>query len=206
MGSPLGKGYRPRTEERFAWHHSLALAVDSLQMPQTKPLKLPSVPAKQQRENKAIWNEARSPQEADFFTIGYTGRSIKEFLSILISHGVRTLIDIRQNPVSMYRPELSKTNLQRVVEKRGLTYTHSPELGVPRDIRAKAIHAGTRHVIWEWYDKHVVAHHFQRNLHRFFNTLEHPIALMCVEVDPQECHRHRICLALEGMGLRGFDL
>jgi hypothetical protein len=29
---------------------------------------------------------------------------------------------------------------------------------------------------------------------------------MCTELDPQECHRHRLCLALEHMGLRGFDL
>jgi hypothetical protein len=40
----------------------------------------------------------------------------------------------------------------------------------------------------------------------FMNGFEHPVALMCTEIDPHECHRHRLSLALEGMGLNGFDL
>jgi len=153
-----------------------------------------------------IWNEARTPSGADFFTIGYTGRSLKALLDSLASNDVRTLADIRCNPVSMYRPELSKNNLRRFVEEHGLLYVHLPELGVPRDIRAKAIATGTRDVIWEWYDRYIVVPYLGKNLHRFFNTLEHPIALMCVELDPKECHRHRLSLALEEIGLVGFDL
>src|SRR5438445_5708716 len=116
-------------------------------MPQANRLNLPSAPAKRQAENKFIWNEARTPCLADFFTIGYTGRPIKEFFELLVSNGVRTLLDIRYNPVSMYRPELSKTNLSRAIEERGMLYVHSRELGVPREIRARAIEAGTRDVI-----------------------------------------------------------
>ena len=175
-------------------------------MPQANRLKLPSVPARQQAENKILWNDARSVSEADFFTLGYTGRKIEELLDALVAADVRSLVDIRQNPVSMYRPELSKSNLKRYVESRGLLYFHLPQLGVPRDIRAKAIDTGTRDVIWEWYDQHVVEPHFGQNLHWFFNAIEHPVALMCVELDPRECHRHRLFIALEEKGLRGFDL
>jgi uncharacterized protein (DUF488 family) len=175
-------------------------------MPQQNRLKLPSASAKQQAENKALWNETRCADAAHFFTLGYTGRKLNELLDSLVSHDVRTLVDIRQNPVSMYRPELSKNNLRQAVEASGLLYCHLPELGVPRDIRAKAIEAGTRDVIWQWYDQYVVSPYLGYNLHRFLNTIEHPVALMCVEIDPQECHRHRLFLALEDMGLRGFDL
>jgi hypothetical protein len=42
-------------------------------------------------------------------------------------------------------------------------------------------------------------------LHRVLN-LGHPVAMMCMECDPEECHRHRIFNALECQGLRGFDL
>lgn len=175
-------------------------------MPQANRLKLPTASAKQQAEKKAIWNEARCQDAALFFTFGYTGRKLDELLGLLVTNGVRTLIDIRQNPVSMYRPELSKSNLKRAVEASELVYVHLPELGVPRDIRAKAIEAGTRDVIWAWYDQYVVTPYLGRNLHQFLNSAEHPVALMCVEIDPQECHRHRLFLALEGMGLNGFDL
>jgi len=124
---------------------------------------------------------------------------------VMTRAGVRSVVDIRFNPVSMYRPELSKANFRRQVLRAGLLYFHNPMLGVPRDIRAKAIAAGNREAIWQWYDKHVVDR-FVRNLHEFFNALEHPVALMCVEADPTECHRHRLFQALEENGLQGFDL
>jgi uncharacterized protein (DUF488 family) len=175
-------------------------------MPKSARLTLPSGSARQQRENKARWNEARSSRHADFFTLGYSGRRVEELLSALEAAGVRTLVDIRRNAVSMHRPELSKNRLRALIEARGMTYVHLPELGVPREIRANAIAAGTRDVIWTWYDAHVVQPYLGRNLHRFLNGVEHPAALMCAELDPTECHRHRLCLALEARGLRGFDL
>ena len=177
-----------------------------MDMPQAHRLNLPSVSAKQQIENKCNWNDARSAEHADFFTFGYTGRKTDEIMAALVLRGVRTVVDIRQNPVSMYRPELSKNNLARLIDQHGMTYAHCPQLGVPRDIRAKAIETGTREVIWEWYDEHVITSFLGRNLHLFLNGFEHPVALMCTEIDPQECHRHRLSLALEQLGMKGFDL
>ena len=176
-------------------------------MPQAHRLALPTLPVKQQVENKILWNDARSLEEANFFTIGYTGRKTEDIIDVLHKNGVRTLVDIRQNPVSMYRPELSKNNLANLLAKHGLNYIHFPQLGVPRDIRAMAIESGTRNIIWDWYDEHVIGDFFGsgRNLHFFLNCVD-PVALMCTEIDPQECHRHRLSLALEGMGMRGFDL
>src|SRR5437016_4363782 len=121
-------------------------------MPQANRLKLPSASLKRQQQNRDTWNDSRSPEMADFFTLGYTGRKTDEILDVLVANGVRTLIDIRQHAISMYRPELSKTNLARALEARGMLYVHMPELGVPRDIRAMAIETGSRDVIWEWYD------------------------------------------------------
>ena len=170
-----------------------------------RPLKLPTKSARLRAESKALWNEARSPKQADFFTIGYEGRSAAEVIALLQSANVSTLLDIRYSPVSMYKPEFSKSNLQRSVEEAGIWYSHVREWGVPRDIRARAIEHGTREPIWEWYDCSVVDAYFGRNLHRFLN-LGHPVCLMCMEHDPTECHRHRIFMALENQGLRGFDL
>jgi len=136
--------------------------------------------------------------------MGYTGRKIEEMLLLLKQHGVRTLVDIRQNAISMYRPELSKNNLARILEENGLFYVHMPQLGVPRDIRAKAMDTGSREVIWAWYDENVVT--FSFDLYFFLNGHEHPVAFMCTEIDPHECHRHRLSLALEQLGFNSFDL
>ncbi|MGC2421541.1 MAG: DUF488 domain-containing protein [Candidatus Acidiferrales bacterium] len=174
-------------------------------MPEINRLNLPSGSPERQAENKAIWNGLRSAQAADFFTLGYTGRKLNVIVDSLLSHGVRTLMDIRYNPISMYRPELSKKNLIHALSLHGILYAHLPQLGVPRDIRAKAIETGTREVIWDWYDK-VAAAFLDGNLHFFLNGFEHPVALMCTEIDPHECHRHRLSLALEEMGMSGFEI
>ncbi|MEI9811329.1 MAG: DUF488 domain-containing protein [Acidobacteriota bacterium] len=172
-------------------------------MPQANRLPLPTAPVKQQLAQKAFWNDERSAEHADFFTIGYSGRKTEDILEALKRHGVQTLVDIRQNPVSMYRPELSKGNLSKMLQENDLRYEHIPDLGVPRDIRAKAIETGSRDVIWSWYDANLIG---LLNLHGFLNSFEHPVAFMCTEIDPHECHRHRLSLALEAMGLNGFDL
>jgi len=170
-----------------------------------RPLKLPSNSAKTKIENKALWNEARSPERADFFTLGYEGRKTVDIVDAIKAAGVLCVLDIRYNPVSMYRPELSKTNFQGALRHAGVEYLHVREWGVPRDVRAMAVDSGTRDTIWDWYDGHVVRPFFERNLHRFLN-MGYPLAMMCTECDPTECHRHRIFMALERQGLRGYDL
>jgi uncharacterized protein (DUF488 family) len=170
-----------------------------------KHLKLPTQSPRVRAENKALWNEARSVERADFYTIGYEGKPTEQLLSLLRLAGVASLIDVRHTPVSMYRPELSKSNFKAIIEEAGMAYIHVPELGVPRTVRARAVGQETREAIWEWYDENIVERYFSRNLHWFLN-LGHPVALMCVEADPTECHRHRVFHALERHGLRGFDL
>jgi uncharacterized protein (DUF488 family) len=168
-------------------------------------LKLPTSPRRVRAENKALWNEARTPQSADFYTMGYEGRSVGDIVELIKSVEIRSVLDIRYTPVSMYRPEMSKNNFRQAIESAGFHYVHLPDWGVPRVIRAKAALDGTRDTIWDWYDESIVDRYFERNLHHFLN-LEHPVVMMCVESDPTECHRHRLFIALERLGLRGFDL
>ncbi len=174
-------------------------------MPRDRGLKLPSEPRHVQEGNKRTWNDERS-READFFSVGYMGRTIEDLVGILQSAGVCTVVDIRYAPVSMYRPEFSKSNLQQHLEVAGIDYLHLRELGVPRDVRGFAIDSGARDVIWEWYDENVVMPYVGTNLTHFLNLADHPVALLCVELDPTSCHRHRLVLALEERGLRSFDL
>ncbi len=170
---------------------------------QKTELKLPSESPKAQAKNKEAWNESRDKQEADFFTVGYSGRTITEFLTAILDAGVKCLVDVRANPVSMYKPDFSKSNLERHLAKSGVAYLHLPDLGVPRDIRSKAVESGDRSDIWRWYDANVAG---TFRLHRFFNMADHPVAFMCTELDPTTCHRHRLSLALEKSGLNGFDV
>lgn len=169
-------------------------------------LKLPEKTKAEQQESKLAWNRNHCNGEPDFYTVGYSGRGIEEFIQTLKDSGVSTVVDIRNVPVSRYKPEFSKNNLKEALEREGIEYVHKPDWGVPRDIRAFSIGKDTRDDIWEWYDTHVVPNVAKRNLDDFFNSMEHPVAFMCVEYDPTECHRHRIALGFEEFGLTGCDL
>src|SRR5579862_1541089 len=125
-----------------------------------RPLKLPSRPARVRAESKALWNEARCVADADFFTVGYEGRSTEDLLSALRAAEIRLLLDIRHSAVSMYRPDLSKKNFAELLARDGIEYLHVPQWGVPRPIRAQAIEAGSREPIWRWYDENVVERFF----------------------------------------------
>jgi hypothetical protein len=96
----------------------------------TRPLKLPTKSARARAESKVLWNEARSSERADFFTVGYEGRTAKDLFDTLLGASVQCVLDIRFNPVSMYRPELSKGNLQAALQREGISYFHlAPQAG-----------------------------------------------------------------------------
>ena len=169
-------------------------------------LKLPEKTKEEQKQSKLVWNSEHCTSAPDFYTIGYSGRSISEFIDTLKNAGVVTVVDIRFVPVSRFKPEFSKNNLKRSLENNEVNYLHKPDWGVPRDIRSVSIGKRTRADIWVWYDANILPNVVKRNLDDFFNSMEHPIALMCVEYDPTECHRHRLFLGLERLGLIGCDL
>ncbi len=169
-------------------------------------LKLPEKSMVAQKRSKCFWNLKHCVSKPDFFTVGYSGRDIHSFVEVLTKAGIVTLVDIRYSPVSRFRPEFSKNNLKQTIEAHGMDYIHRPEWGVPREIRAFSIGKETKDDIWAWYDSNVLPNIAKKNLHEFLNSMEHPVGLMCVEYDPTECHRHRLFLGLEQLGLRGCDL
>src|ERR1700730_4965842 len=142
-----------------------------------RPLKLPTRSARAQAENKALWNDGRSTRTAQFFTIGYSGRTAAQFIRLLKDSAVNCVVDIRFTPLSMYKPDFSRSNFKRILERAGVEYLHVPELGVPRDIRALAIATGSREVIWEWYDQNVVVRFLRKHLQEF-RDLNYRVALM----------------------------
>lgn len=171
-----------------------------------RPLHLPEPPESVQRHNKVIWNIRHLPVEADFYTIGYSGKDIEQFVALLQAVRVSTLVDIRHSPVSQYKPDFSRENLRSFLGQSGIEYIHKAEWGVPHEVRSRSVGQDTRDAIWEWYDSNVVPGISNGEFAEFREWAKPPLAFMCVEADPTACHRHRLFLALEQTGLRGFDL
>lgn len=141
----------------------------------------------------------------DFYTIGYSGRSIEQFVATLQDAGVKTLVDVRHLPLSRHKPDFSKTRLRAHLEQADIAYLHMRELGIGGNIRA-VYKAGNLHILWAWYDNHVLRFRYDDRPLLPLVGCRRPFAIMCVEADPLTCHRHRLALALERLGLKGVDL
>jgi len=168
------------------------------------PIELPEEPIDIQIFNKTMWNLQRIG-DYDFYTIGFAKKTAEQFLKLLKAKAVKTLVDVRRNPKSMFKPEFNKENISKVLKKNGIKYVHYPELGVHEEVREKLAKTGDYDWFFRWYDENVVKKQLSGSVD--LETLNYPIAIMCTELDPTKCHRHRIALWLEEeRGLRGYDL
>lgn len=111
-------------------------------------LKLPEKTKDEQKQSKLSWNSEHCTSAPDFYTTGYSGRRLNDFIYALKNVGIATVVDIRFAPVSRFKPEFSKNNLKRSLENNGIAYLHRSDWGVPRDIRAFSIGEQTRENIW----------------------------------------------------------
>jgi len=141
-----------------------------------------------------------------FYTLGYEGKNIDDFVEALQSAGISTVIDIRYHPVSRHKPAFSKNNLLRKLEGKGIQYVHRRDLGVPTDVRRKAAQNGGFQTIRKWYTENVISRLESGDLVETLELCKPPVALMCLEANPSECHRHLLQLELEKAGFHGHNL
>jgi uncharacterized protein (DUF488 family) len=76
------------------------------------------------------------------FTIGHSTRTLDEFLSLLRSHEIERVVDVRSLPRSRRMPHFSGPTLAIALEQSGVAYSHLPGLGGLRSPSTAARHAG----------------------------------------------------------------
>lgn len=135
------------------------------------------------------------------FTIGYEGIDIDAFVSLLSEHGIETVVDIRELPLSR-KPGFSKKTLGNILNLSGYEYLHMVELGCPKPVRERYRDDGN----WARYTEGFLAH---------LKTQEDAIAelaglvassncaLLCYEADYNFCHRSLVANAVRDYGGAG---
>ena len=133
------------------------------------------------------------------FTIGYSGRTIDNFITLLDQHKITALCDVRSQPYSSRNPQFNRELLKKAVKSHNIEYVFlGEELGArPKDsscyVDGKAI-----------YQKISDSILFKTGLERIKIGMQknYVLALMCAEKDPMTCHRSiLICRNLRGMGI-----
>jgi ParB family chromosome partitioning protein len=142
----------------------------------------------------------------DFVTIGYSQKTLQDLTSLLKLAKVTLLIDVRRNPQSMYRPEFNKDKLEKELTGIGVEYIHMPQLGIPRDARDEVYEGAiTPKELLEQYETEALTN---QAVDKLLETVKGKgtFALLCTEIDPIMCHRHKIAEALIERGMVGYDL
>ncbi|WP_421122001.1 DUF488 family protein [Aquihabitans daechungensis] len=117
------------------------------------------------------------------YSVGYKGLTIEELVRRLIAADVHTVVDVRLR-ASSRRPGFAEAALAR----SGIDYSHERALGNEPSNR-EASHSGDRSE-----GRRVMLAHLEQSggpaLARVLDLVAaHPIALLCVEHDPECCHR-----------------
>lgn len=121
-------------------------------------------------------------------TIGYEGAALDDFLATLTTARVRTLIDVRELPISR-RAGFAKKALSAALESIGIEYVHLRGLGDPKPGR-EAARANDHAKFLSIYTAHLRTAVAKGDLAEAVTLSEHGGAcLMCYERDPSGCHR-----------------
>ena len=105
------------------------------------------------------------------WTIGYSNRSLPEFLHELQSRGITQLVDVRSSPWSRY-PVFNANQIASWADREGILY------------RQEGAVLGGRAEIGLDHPDYIAA------LDRIIDAARRePLALMCAEGDPAQCHR-----------------
>ena len=148
------------------------------------------------KEIDAITSERPDDKSTCFFTIGYEGSSFEGYLNRLIRNNVRTLVDVRRNPLSR-KYGFSKRTLSDTVRKLGMEYIHIPELGIASEKRQELNTQADYDRLFASYEKQELKQN-KKSLQRLFDIfLENKrVAITCFEEHVCMCHRGRVAKAL----------
>jgi uncharacterized protein (DUF488 family) len=138
-------------------------------------------------------------------TIGYERAGVEDFVATLTAARVRLLIDVRAVPWSQ-RPAFRKVALKATLAAAGIGYAHLPGLGNPRRRAGAGPEAepgppgrgpGAEDFA-AFFRRHLASEAAAPDLARAAALARQGGAcLMCLEKDPNRCHRRFVAEALE---------
>ena len=130
-------------------------------------------------------------------TIGYEGRSLENYLNLLLGAGATVLCDVRRNAISR-KYGFSKSTLENACSGVGIRYVHRPKLGISTEKRRNLRNAADYLKLFREYE--------QRDLPQQEDAVAEAngwvrsgecVALTCYERNVENCHRGIVAMAIE---------
>ena len=125
------------------------------------------------------------------YTIGHSNRSTDEFLQLLQSNNIQTLVDIRSHPYSRSNPQYSQDELRTILEISGITYhLAGRNFGGRRKTSSVTRHTALEKDSLRAFADYMDGEEFKRAANQLINLASKaPTVIMCAEKLPEQCHR-----------------
>jgi len=142
-------------------------------------------------------NSDAAARSITIFTIGFVGKSAKEFFEALRAAGVKRLIDVRLNNVSQLAGFTKKKDLEyflRVIAD--IDYAHFEDLAPTKDILDRF--KKQKEIDWADYERRFNTLMEQRSpeTHHLPGEFDHA-CLLCSEATAENCHRRLVAEHLQ---------
>ena len=132
---------------------------------------------------------------AAVYTVGYEGWQVDGFLNMLMRSGIRRLIDVRNNPVAR-RYGFHESTLDRLCGRVEIEYVHFPQLGIRPELRRNLEGPVDYEALFARYERETLPRETEA-VNKVAGLMNgRPAALMCVEANPQRCHRSILAKAV----------
>lgn len=116
---------------------------------------------------------------------------------MLRSFEIKVLVDVRTVPRSRRNPQFEGSTLKESLEKDGIEYQHTKQLGGLRKPLPHSRNTGWRNDSFRGYADYMSTSEFREGLEKLRKTAGGcPTAIMCAEAVPWRCHRNLIADAV----------
>ncbi|MFH1337594.1 MAG: DUF488 domain-containing protein [Nanoarchaeota archaeon] len=133
------------------------------------------------------------------FTIGFTKKSLEQFLELLKKNKISVVIDIRLNNTSQLAGFAKADDLRYILEEfSGIKYQHITEFAPSK----KIFDDYKKNKNWKKYEKAYKNLILQRKLKSKLLTLasiHKNICFLCSETESEHCHRRLLAEYLKGL-------
>ena len=137
-----------------------------------------------------------SASRSPIYTVGHSTRTIPEFVQLLESANVNTVVDVRSIPKSRRNPDYNVDRLPELLAERGIEHEHFAELGGrrgrSRDVPTE-VNAFWENQSFHNYADYALTQQFGLGLVRLIAlAARRRCAIMCSEAVWWRCHRRII--------------
>jgi uncharacterized protein (DUF488 family) len=139
----------------------------------------------------------------EIYSIGHSTRSISDFIELLQSFEIKSLVDIRTIPGSRRNPQYHQHALSKALNKNGISYLHLPELGgLRKGLGEQSPNKAWKNLSFRGYADYMLTEAFEVGLQKLLElSKKSRIAMMCAEAVPWRCHRSLVSDALFTRGI-----